>query len=268
MDRNVEFQSTLPVGGATPDWGDFFEPIKISIHAPRGGSDIQHQNRKWQYHHFNPRSPWGERPGVWKVDRLELLISIHAPRGGSDKRLNTIRNGEGNFNPRSPWGERLQTKIKQDSMIVFQSTLPVGGATQKFQSYQKQERFQSTLPVGGATHIYTSFQTDTLISIHAPRGGSDLVTTSHRGNKKKFQSTLPVGGATRGNKKKRENYVISIHAPRGGSDYTCLYQRLGQRISIHAPRGGSDWGLSPPHPLKQHFNPRSPWGERLSRPKP
>ena len=80
--------------------------------------------------------------------------------------------------------------------------------------------------------------------------------------------------------------LISIHAPRMGSDHG---GRLGARdvlISIHAPRMGSDlkvetgatveglfqstlpaWGATRVSPSarwrKQHFNPRSPHGERL-----
>ena len=56
-----EFQSTLPVRGATLHPGRFKPEIAISIHAPREGSD-------------------GGRAG----DRSGPCISIHAPRKGSD----------------------------------------------------------------------------------------------------------------------------------------------------------------------------------------
>ena len=55
---------------------------------------------------------------------------------------------------------------------------------------------------------------------------------------------------------------ISIHAPRTGSDPWWEEATVSKMISIHAPRTGSDadfrrdlWG-------NQHFNPRSPHGER------
>ena len=103
-----------------------------------------------------------------------------------------------------------------------------------------------------------------MISIHAPRGGSDDET-----NKKptvevyfnprspwgerplslwsssflmQFQSTLPVGGATT----------------------FCHYNNKKPGISIHAPRGGSDPERCKPGTGLTNFNPRSPWGERLS----
>ena len=58
--------------------------------------------------------------------------------------------------------------------------------------------------------------------------------------------------------------VISTHAPRAGSDARVgLF--LGSRlpISTHAPRAGSDGGGEHRGPDDQHFNPRSPCGERL-----
>ena len=36
----------------------------ISIHAPRGGSDSIWPGEPGHLKYFNPRSPWGERPGA------------------------------------------------------------------------------------------------------------------------------------------------------------------------------------------------------------
>ena len=57
--------------------------------------------------------------------------------------------------------------------------------------------------------------------------------------------------------------IISTHAPRTGSDLKPQTERGKNYISTHAPRTGSD--PSPPRLLQrlQHFNPRSPHGERL-----
>ncbi len=78
--------------------------------------------------------------------------------------------------------------------------------------------FQSTLPVGGATFDKAPMLPEAIISIHAPRGGSDenvynIIDSRYNFNPrspwgerqqgmderildKEFQSTLPVGGAT------------------------------------------------------------------------
>ena len=126
-------------------------------------------------------------------------ISIHAPRGGSDREFQA---GNGIF-------------------LLFQSTLPVGGATRAW-----------------ADRMLLEY-----ISIHAPRGGSDLLKLRKKIQISLFQSTLPVGGATTLIAFVRAAVRISIHAPRGGSDCKSPEGRTGvASISIHAPRGGSDQG--------------------------
>ena len=103
--------------------------ISISIHAPRVGSDLSYHchiqlDKRFQstlpvwgatiiaharqlvLHHFNPRSPCGERPMPWAPLLFPLLISIHAPRVGSDPAHHEHDNEMGYFNPRSPCGER------------------------------------------------------------------------------------------------------------------------------------------------------------------
>ena len=60
-DTDAPFQSTLPAGGATKNKHIGTYDTIISIHAPRGGSDL-------------PMIP----------PTVTHQISIHAPRGGSD----------------------------------------------------------------------------------------------------------------------------------------------------------------------------------------
>ena len=103
-----------------------------------------------------------------------MIISIHAPRGGSDAVMGRSRVITGNFNPRSPWGERQLVVSLEHQILLFQSTLPVGGATKAI--------------------FLTLTYND--ISIHAPRGGSDVTCTQDLSTGSVFQSTLPVGGAT------------------------------------------------------------------------
>ncbi len=94
--------------------------------------------------------------------------------------------------------------------------------------------------MGGATRRNGLGTNITKISIHAPRGGSDILEAGIR----------------------RLN-TISIHAPRGGSDLPVNLGRVILPISIHAPRGGSDSYSQGLNRMWMHFNPRSPWGERL-----
>ena len=124
-------------------------------------------------------------------------ISIHAPRGGSDQAVSFTNYSKG----------------------VFQSTLPVGGATdQRYHNLHRQQ-FQSTLPVGGATARLPCGVSAPVISIHAPRGGSDRLYHSQNVIKVYFNPRSPWGERRGSPSIISVRYYISIHAPRGGSDF-------------------------------------------------
>ena len=169
--------------------------------------------------------------------------------------------------------------------MIFQSTLPVWGATVFGGDCQSAHKFQSTLPVWGATdNNLINFQPG-VISIHAPRVGSDSMMplsalktrdfnprspcgerpcpTLRKPRKPGFQSTLPVWGATQHCRIQAEKKAISIHAPRVGSDKIGSSFKAVADISIHAPRVGSDEGYTLWRTAWYDFNPRSPCGERL-----
>ena len=101
-----EFQSTLPVWGATSLLSHCLMADSISIHAPRVGSDLYPVYKEVGYD-----------------------ISIHAPRVGSDLPVLLSVSVWCNFNPRSPCGERRISRRIPQSSSVFQSTPPVWGAT-------------------------------------------------------------------------------------------------------------------------------------------
>ena len=197
ISANQPFQSTLPVRGATPRLRRMLSIGTISIHAPRAGSDaLRRPSRAW-LHHFNPRSPCGERHcrGTIESDFLKFQSTLPV-RGATCQ------------------APPFLAKSK------FQSTLPVRGATQRRQDRHAGEQFQSTLPVRGATfqRVFHDFHgavisihapragsdaqttidiyTHLNISIHAPRAGSDCQSKAWLKRKSEFQSTLPVRGAT------------------------------------------------------------------------
>ena len=86
---------------------------------------------------------------------LNVLISIHAPREGSDPSvIRLLQNDDISIHaPREGSDRSLPVSFRLES--IFQSTLPVRGAT------------------GGNLTVYGY----ALISIHAPREGSDLVVS-------------------------------------------------------------------------------------------
>ena len=306
------FQSTLPVGGATRSflplflrviyfnprspWGerrhlgvDQAHFLRISIHAPRGGSDFE----------------------IISHSGLHSTFQSTLPVGGATWACPASRHPASHFNPRSPWGERRAAAIPSALSRGFQSTLPVGGATGKMftQTFHK-PLFQSTLPVGGATFKNYTSKRILIISIHAPRGGSDkivkcigglrlyfnprspwgerLIKTAAHTATTRFQSTLPVGGATNSGACSASECLISIHAPRGGSDqtlkkqlritndfnprspwgerqFTPMLPDKAVRFQSTLPVGGATSANNTTKGRQHDFNPRSPWGERPGR---
>ncbi len=148
-------------------------------------------------------------------------------------------------------------------MNQFQSTLPLRGATYSFlwsrlhrrdfnprSPYGERRsrpkipiqppRFQSTLPLRGATRAGQQLLNSFVISIHAPLTGSDFHQLTQKSPPTKFQSTLPLRGAT----------MVSSF-PHGQRGFQSTLPLRG------ATRWINKWKRSP------HFNPRSPYGERL-----
>ena len=168
------FQSTLPVRGATGSRAWHWPPDNDFNPRSPCGERPAPCRFWWSGGYFNPRSPCGERRRKPEGLCWGYEISIHAPRAGSDSAPSSSLRCRLNFNPRSPCGERPITKPCSTKLLVFQSTLPVRGATLALSVLRAQfPLFQSTLPVRGAT------RSDPVLII------LDL-----------FQSTLPVRGAT------------------------------------------------------------------------
>ncbi len=236
------FQSTLPARGATRTCKMSENLKRISIHAPRTGSDRSAPKADAQSVQISIHAP---RTGSdWMVNfiRHNLCISIHAPRTGSDATIKHYQWIARHFNPRSPHGERQKFLRRwKRQRKIFQSTLPARGATgtaaRKYQrttdfnprsphgerpdqvvTRTKVAKFQSTLPARGAT-IWSSLSPRTL----------------------KFQSTLPARGATwqiRRTWSPEENF--NPRSPHGERRWHFAAFCGTMRISIHAPRTGSD----------------------------
>ena len=124
---------------------------------------------------FNPRSPCGER----------------------HRRTCNGRRHSVYFNPRSPCGERPGDDSGLVTVLVFQSTLPVWGAT--------------NIPVT-AVRVAADFNP------RSPCGERLCAVLARHNQRARFQSTLPVWGATRVLPLTINGNIISIHAPRVGSD--------------------------------------------------
>jgi len=168
---------------------------------------------------FNPRAPYGARPGCVTGCGSVGSVSIHAPRTGRDNQIEYINLASGCFNPRAPYGARLHTHNKPRDLSSFNPRAPYGARRErrKFRC-SEMARFQSTRPVRGATGV----------SIVVSGAGW-------------FQSTRPVRGATlRFRLPFFHPISFNPRAPYGARREIVVNRCPRQEVSIHAPRTGRD----------------------------
>ena len=149
-------------------------PALISIHAPHAGSDsLVRLIKPQQTADFNPRSPCGERP---------------AARGADHKWPD--------FNPRSPCGERPTAALFGYSPAVFQSTLPMRGATNAlWRAFRFTRYFNPRSPCGERLWYNKDKQKELYFNPRSPCGERQY-RPGFSGAPGRFQSTLPMRGAT------------------------------------------------------------------------
>ena len=122
---------------------------QISIHAPRVGSDVFRKIGQTGHLHFNPRSPCGERLTTGRKGKFKRLISIHAPRVGSDDFAKWFSDA-GSISIHAPRvGSDCDEVLPGDTVSIFQSTLPVWGATRLLTGLEEStESFNPRSPCG------------------------------------------------------------------------------------------------------------------------
>ena len=131
------------------------------------------------------------------------------------------------------------------SSTVFQSTLPLRGATKRVWASNNLEIFQSTLPLRGATLDLTLASAGVDISIHTPLAGSDRPYTSSPKYSLLFQSTLPLRGATAEQLLRLQTNSFQSTLPLRGATRVHVRDAVLDLdvISIHTPLAGSDQNL-------------------------
>ena len=147
---------------------------------------------------------------------------------------------QSDFNPRSPYGER-----QSDPSMVGNPTL-----------------FQSTLPLRGATVNSHNFPFSHAISIHAPLTGSDLRKAAVRRPSVHFNPRSPYGERLLGTVDCSEASDFNPRSPYGERLDGEKRAMTNAQFQSTLPLRGATYApaLSVAHPL--NFNPRSPYGER------
>ena len=189
----------------------------ISIHAPRGGSDVTLRTYWMPFASFQSTLPVGGATVLADRQSLVADISIHAPRGGSDL---------------------FDADLRDGSLISIHA--PRGGSDPGCRYQRVTIDISIHAPRGGSDIQHPIILRYEDISIHAPRGGSDERSAHTSSRPPNFNPRSPWGERLYRRANGHQYIRISIHAPRGGSDKIVSTLNIPVDISIHAPRGGSD----------------------------
>ena len=264
----LQFQSTLPMRGATPrdrargQACGYFNPrspcgerparrphparrAPISIHAPHAGSDSACSRDASKPSNFNPRSPCGERLLRHGLAIAASLISIHAPHAGSDQGWAPGRCWH-DISIHAPHaGSDEAVESEWEAGHNFNPRSPCGERPGPSLPQERWRKFQSTLPMRGATSTKYLIERQRYISIHAPHAGSDTSPLSCFSIAKNFNPRSPCGERRGRLCLALRAAQISIHAPHAGSDPLSWSSTRRLPISIHAPHAGSDQDCRP-----------------------
>ena len=189
------------------------------------------------------------------------------------------------FNPRSPHGERrcesppilwrsgISTHAPRTgsdarrysggiTLSHFNPRSPHGERPGRRERPKTATKFQPTLPARGAT-MKKLLDTDySKISTHAPRTGSDLLHAAACMSPKSFQPTLPARGATRDNDAYLSRLLFQPTLPARGATITAAgASAMGNHFNPRSPHG-ERLGWHRHNAQDADFNPRSPHGER------
>ena len=161
--------------GATINVVDVNTLDDISTHAPLAGRDTPPHHGK-RFFVISTHAPLAGRDS-FPVSALAAsdTISTHAPLAGRDSVAFGMEVINDDFNPRAPCGARPAR------LNLFSSLM----------------RFQPTRPLRGATIMDWFGDTFFIISTHAPLAGRDAPSVTGAINIFIFQPTRPLRGATK-----------------------------------------------------------------------
>ena len=203
---------------------------------------------------------------------------------GRDRASRTQRAQIARFNPRAPCGARLRLGTNDQTIIPFQSTRPMRGATAVDTFGGGDAMFQSTRPMRGATRNTRHEVRRPSFNPRAPCGarlpGPPLLRRVQSFNPRapcgarRFQGFIPVGDCSFNPRAPcgarhdlrllaAKGFVFQSTRPVWGATNHAIDAVRYGTVSIHAPRVGRDTEKQRSWSRRQSFNPRAPCGARL-----
>ena len=143
------------------------------------------------------------------------------------------------FNPHSPCGERLSSQDGLYAVHAISIHTPLAGSDAPFSTICATESvFQSTLPLRGATRVFTVNPHREAISIHTPLAGSDQNVRRKTIRHQNFNPHSPCGERLGDVQRIVLRTRISIHTPLAGSDsFLIISLHTSRHFNPHSPCG-------------------------------
>ena len=284
---NSLFQSTLPARGATKWKYVYTYSEKISIHAPRTGSDehlrryiilcdisihaprtgsddaiIDYQSAGFT--DFNPRSPHGERHSLLTGLQSENEISIHAPRTGSDNQTFLLVNVTCRFQSTLPArGATCRDCRGKRRGGYFNPRSPHGERHWKKSARNRQNHFNPRSPHGERPGWCALAILPRYFNPRSPHGERRIVALAISFHFIHFNPRSPHGERQGFKFRGIDDVIFQSTLPARGATGLQVPWHRRCNISIHAPRTGSDKvAVLGERADTRNFNPRSPHGER------
>ena len=201
--KDMQFQSTLPLRGATSEAVRYELAKLISLHTPLAGSDSANTPPKPEKDTFQSTLPLrGATYSYWISPSVQIFqstlplrgatfsmrlvqhivsISIHTPLAGSDGTARPWSRPCGNFNPHSPCGERQYAYRHPSVKVEISIHTPLAGSDEAGAAVLvKADVISIHTPLAGSDgHRRMPYMFGMFISIHTPLAGSDLCGLRH-----------------------------------------------------------------------------------------
>ena len=158
--RSKNFNPHSPCGERPSPPAPSTRRANFNPHSPCGERPGADRRPVGRTHNFNPHSPCGERP--WRQCRIGCLqaISIHTPLAGSDRHLGDMHGRRGRISIHTPLaGSDWVTESHKAPLGVFQSTLPLRGATKQTSLKSGVNRISIHTPLAGSDRRNETFLT-------------------------------------------------------------------------------------------------------------
>ena len=171
--KRTQFQSTLPLRGATQVSIMALQTLDISIHAPLAGGDLC-LGLKDLVTQISIHAPLAGGDDLVAQKRRSVGISIHAPLAGGDP-ANALNVPKASFQSTLPLrgATRPSATCPISVKPYFNPRSPCGGRPEGGFVGFRDPYFNPRSPCGGRLEPRYGQHLDQFISIHAPLAGGD-----------------------------------------------------------------------------------------------